>query len=91
MKKNYTIVLLAAAAIGIYWFMNKKSYPTGYAEGDYIRDPKGDGTVFLLSNKQKLPLTYNYITQKAPDAWGKIKDIDTSIIIKIPTGITLDA
>jgi hypothetical protein len=91
MNKKYTIAILAAAAIGIYWYMNKNKYPAGLMEGDYIRIIKGDGTVFLLSKGQKIPLTLNYITKIAPDAWGKVKELDNSIIVTIPTGTTLDA
>jgi hypothetical protein len=91
MNKKYTIAILAAAAIGIYWYMTKSKYPGGLLEGDFIREIKGDGTVFLLNNGQKLPLTYNYITKMVPDAWGKVKELDSAIVIKIPTGTTLDA
>ena len=35
-------------------------YPTGFSENDYVKNPSGDGTVYMLKRGQKLPITYAF-------------------------------
>jgi hypothetical protein len=66
-------------------------YPSGYGENDYVRNPSGDGTVFMLHKGQKLPITYAWWMANAKNDWGKVKDISAPLLMDIPTGNVLDA
>jgi hypothetical protein len=66
-------------------------YPSGYSEYDYVRNPSGDGTVYMLKKGQKLPLTYNWMIANAIKDWNKVKDMGAGLLMDIPTGTVLDA
>lgn len=67
------------------------TYPSGYAELDYVRNPSGDGTVFMLKKGQKLPITYAWWMANAKLDWDKVKDMNAGLLMDIPTGTVLDA
>jgi hypothetical protein len=75
----------AAPAAPVY------TYPTGYSELDYVRNPSGDGTVFMLKKGQKLPITYAWWMANAKLDWDKVKDMNAGLLMDIPTGTVLDA
>jgi hypothetical protein len=66
-------------------------YPSGYVENDYVRNPSGDGTVYMLHKGQKLPITYAWMLANAKNDWGLVKDINAGLLLDIPTGNVLDA
>jgi hypothetical protein len=66
-------------------------YPAGYAENDYVRNPSGDGTVYMLKRGQKLPITLAWWQANAGLDWGSVKDMGAGLLMDIPTGNTLDA
>ena len=66
-------------------------YPDGYAENDYVRNPSGDGTVYMLKRGQKLPITLAWWQANAGLDWGSVKDMGAGLLMDIPTGNTLDA
>lgn len=66
-------------------------YPSGYSENDYVRNPSGDGTVFMLKRGQKLPITYAWWMANAKNDWDKVKDMSAPLLMDIPTGTVLDA
>lgn len=66
-------------------------YPDGYAENDYVRNPSGDGTVYMLKRGQKLPITLAWWQANAALDWGSVKDMGAGLLMDIPTGNTLDA
>ena len=66
-------------------------YPSGYSELDYVKNPSGDGTVFMLKNGQKLPITYAWWMANAKLDWDKVKEMSAGLLMDIPTGTVLDA
>ena len=66
-------------------------YPSGYVENDYVRNPSGDGTVYMLHKGQKLPITYAWWMVNAKNDWDKVKDMSAALLMDIPTGNVLDA
>jgi len=66
-------------------------YPSGYSELDYVKNPSGDGTVFMLKKGQKLPITYAWWMANAKLDWDKVKDMNAGLLMDIPTGTVLDA
>jgi hypothetical protein len=66
-------------------------YPSGYVENDYVRNPSGDGTVYMLHKGQKLPITYAWMLANAKNDWGLVKDMSAGLLLDIPTGNVLDA
>ena len=67
------------------------SYPSGYSENDYVRNPSGDGTVFMLKRGQKLPITLKWWQANAGLDWDSVKSMSAPLLIDIPTGTVLDA
>lgn len=67
------------------------TYPSGYKENDYVRNPSGDGTVFMLKRGQKLPITLKWWQSNAGLDWDSVKSISAPLLMDIPTGNVLDA
>ena len=67
------------------------TYPSGYAENDYVRNPSGDGTVFMLKRGQKLPITLKWWQANAGLDWDSVKSMSAPLLMDIPTGTVLDA
>jgi hypothetical protein len=66
-------------------------YPSGYSENDYVRNPSGDGTVFMLKRGQKLPITLKWWQANAGLDWDSVKSMSAPLLMDIPTGTVLDA
>ena len=66
-------------------------YPSGYSENDYVRNPSGDGTVYMLKRGEKLPITLAWWQANAGLDWGSVKEMGAPLLMDIPTGNTLDA
>ena len=67
------------------------TYPSGYAENDYVRNPSGDGTVYMLKRGQKLPITYAWWMANEKLNWDSVKEMSAPLLMDIPTGTVLDA
>ena len=67
------------------------TYPSGYSENDYVRNPSGDGTVYMLKRGEKLPITLAWWQANAGLDWSSVKDMGAALLMDIPTGNTLDA
>jgi hypothetical protein len=67
------------------------TYPSGFSENDYVRNPSGDGTVFMLKRGQKLPITYAWWMANAKNDWDSVKEMSAPLLMDIPTGTVLDA
>jgi hypothetical protein len=67
------------------------TYPSGFSENDYVRNPSGDGTVFMLKRGQKLPITYAWWMANAKNDWDSVKEMSAQLLMDIPTGTVLDA
>jgi hypothetical protein len=66
-------------------------YPAGFSENDYVKNPSGDGTVYMLKRGQKLPITYAWWMANAKLDWDSVKMMSAPLLMDIPTGNTLDA
>ncbi len=66
-------------------------YPSGYSENDYVKNPSGDGTVYMLKRGQKLPITYAWWMANAKLDWDSVKMMSAQLLMDIPTGNVLDA
>jgi hypothetical protein len=67
------------------------TYPSGFSENDYVKNPSGDGTVFMLKRGQKLPITYAWWMANAKNDWDSVKMMSAPLLMDIPTGTVLDA
>lgn len=63
------------------------SYPFGFTENEFVQNP-AEGTVYMLHQGQKLPITYDWWMQNVND-WSLVNIVPAYQLLDIPTGSTL--